>query len=186
MEFSVILRKRTVAERSGAAMTDRACIDAHPSGAMWFDRQIACHRFDELMAKVAHHIARSFKAWPALLPFFPDWCRCKAFPKHLQSPGTLCMLEQLIKNYLITNAKVDPTKFDQPELMVADLGIDSLTMVEMLFEIEDRFGFQLADPMRYQAMRLSDMVSAIETEVRAHHNGELPHIGAQDSTVSPQ
>lgn len=96
------------------------------------------------------------------------------------------MLEQLIKNYLVTNAKVDPAKFDQPDLMVADLGLDSLAMVEMLFEIEDRFGFQLSDPMHYQSMRFADMVAAIEAEVRAHHNGELPHIDVQGSAVRPQ
>lgn len=96
------------------------------------------------------------------------------------------MLEQLIKNYLVTNAKIDPTKFDQPDLMVVDLGLDSLAMVEMLFEIEDRFGFQLSDPMRYQSMRFADMVAAIEAEVRGHHNGELPHIDVQGSAVGPQ
>lgn len=96
------------------------------------------------------------------------------------------MLEQLIKNYLITSAKVEPAKFDQPGLMVADIGLDSLAMVEMLFEIEDRFGFQLADPMRYQDMRYADMVAAIEAEVRSHHNGEMPSIDLQGSAVGPQ
>ncbi|OYV40106.1 MAG: acyl carrier protein [Thiomonas sp. 20-64-5] len=96
------------------------------------------------------------------------------------------MLEQLIKNYLITSAKVDPAKFDQSGLMVADLGLDSLAMVEMLFEIEDRFGFQLSDPMRYQSMGYADMVTAIEAEVRVHHDGELPRIDAQGSAVHPR
>ncbi len=92
------------------------------------------------------------------------------------------MLEQLIKKYLITGAKVDPLKFDQPDLMVSDLGLDSLGLVEMLFEVEEHFGFQIADPMQFQTMRFQDMVAAIEAEVRAHNNGELPEIQVPDSS----
>ena len=51
-------------------------------------------------------------------------------------------------------------------------------MVEMLFEIEDRFGFQIADPMKFQSMSFNDMLAAIEAEVREHHHGELPPIEA--------
>jgi acyl carrier protein len=91
------------------------------------------------------------------------------------------MLEQLIKDYLVTQAKIDPAKFDQADLKVADLGLDSLTLVEMLFEIEDRFGFQIADPMKFQNMRFSEMVASIESEVRANNEGKLPQIDALGS-----
>ena len=94
------------------------------------------------------------------------------------------MLGQLIKNYMVTSAKVDPAKFEQPNVMVSDLGLDSLGLVEMLFEVEDRFGFQIADPMRFQAMSFDDMVAAIEAQVREHHNGELPDIAALDTSAS--
>ncbi len=86
------------------------------------------------------------------------------------------MLEQVIRNYLIGQAKVDPVKFDNPELRVADLGLDSLGLVEMLFEIEDRFGFQLSDPMKFQAMTFRDMVSAVDAEIREHSGGTLPEL----------
>ncbi|WP_079418282.1 acyl carrier protein [Thiomonas intermedia] len=94
------------------------------------------------------------------------------------------MLEQLIKNYLVTHAKIDPVRFDHPDLTMADLGLDSLALVEMLFEIEDRFGFQIADPMQFQTLRFSEMVASIEAEVRAHHHGHLPQVDALDSSVS--
>ncbi len=84
------------------------------------------------------------------------------------------MLEPLIKTGLIDGAGVDPAKFDDPLLRVADLGLDSLGLVEMLFDIEERFGFQLSDPLRFQHMTFAEMVHAIEDEVRAHHGGELP------------
>lgn len=86
------------------------------------------------------------------------------------------MLEQLVKDYLIKTAEVDPAKFDQPDLKVADLGLDSLGLVEMLFEIEDRYGFQMPDAMTLQSMSFADMIQAIEKAVREHYNGEIPDL----------
>lgn len=83
------------------------------------------------------------------------------------------MLNAVIVDYLIKNAGVDAAKFENPGLMVADLGLDSLGLVEMLFEVEDRFGFQIPDPMRFQAMSFTEMVAAIEESVREHSNGQL-------------
>lgn len=94
------------------------------------------------------------------------------------------MLSDLIKNYLVDTAGVDATKLRQPDLMVADLGLDSLSLVEMLFEVEDRFGFQISDPMRFQSMGFADMVKAIEDEVRTHHNGQIPSVEALDAAVA--
>jgi acyl carrier protein len=84
------------------------------------------------------------------------------------------MLEAIVKNYLIQNKGKDAALFDQPDLTVEELGLDSLDMVEMLFEIEDRCGFQLPDPMRYLQMSFADMLADIESVVREHNNGEMP------------
>jgi acyl carrier protein len=86
------------------------------------------------------------------------------------------MLAKLIKDHLTSEAGVSPDVFDRPGLMVSDLGLDSLSMVEMMFAVEDRCGFQLNEPMRFQTMSFDDMVAAIEAEVRQHHNGELPNL----------
>lgn len=94
------------------------------------------------------------------------------------------MLDNLIKEYLVSNALVDPAVFERADLMVSDLALDSLSLVEMLFEVEDRFGFQLDDPMRFREMSFKDMVSAIEAEVRAHHNGQMPEL-ADTAPLSP-
>jgi len=84
------------------------------------------------------------------------------------------MLKGVIQDYLVNVAEVDPEKFKQSDLTVADLQLDSLGLLEMLFEVEDRFGFQIQEPMRYLTMSFTEMVSDIETAVRAHHNGQLP------------
>lgn len=91
------------------------------------------------------------------------------------------MLEQIIKNYLVTTKGKDSALFDDPALQVSDLGLDSLDMVEMLFEIEDRCGFQLPDPTRYPKMSFREMLADIETAIREHNNGELPELSLEAS-----
>lgn len=93
------------------------------------------------------------------------------------------MLENAIKGYLVDSAGVDPTKFDQPDLKVSELGVDSLGLIEMLFEVEDRYGFQISEPMRYLGMRFTEMVADIEATVRAHNNGELPPFEAVSTST---
>jgi acyl carrier protein len=82
------------------------------------------------------------------------------------------MLENLIKKYLIETAGVDPAKFENPSLKVVDLELDSLGLVEMLFEVEDQFGFQIPDPMAFLPMSYAEMVASIEAMVRAHQEGK--------------
>jgi len=84
------------------------------------------------------------------------------------------MLHQIIKDFVVRQFNVDPTVFDNPELKVVDLGLDSLGVVEMLFEVEDMYGFQVDDPARYSSMTFNEMVADIEATIRAAHNGELP------------
>lgn len=91
------------------------------------------------------------------------------------------MLEQIIKNYLVNTKDKDCALFDDPALRVSDLGLDSLDMVEMLFEIEDRCGFQLPDPTRYPQMSFREMLVDIETAIREHNNGELPELSLEAS-----
>jgi acyl carrier protein len=84
------------------------------------------------------------------------------------------MLENLIRKYLIETAGVNPAKFENPSLQVVDLELDSLGLVEMLFEVEDQFGFQIPDPMAFLTMSYAEMVASIEGMVRAHQEGKTP------------
>lgn len=78
------------------------------------------------------------------------------------------MLFDQIKNYLVDTAGVDSQKFENPELKVADLELDSLGLIEMLFEVEDKYGFQIPDPMVFLPMTFVEMVAAINVMVREH------------------
>lgn len=91
------------------------------------------------------------------------------------------MLRDTIQRFLVDTAQVDPAKFQRPGLRVSDLDLDSLGLVEMLFEVEDRYGFQIKDPMRFMDMTFDEMVSDIEQAVRDHHGGTLPEDGRASS-----
>lgn len=78
------------------------------------------------------------------------------------------MLIDQIQTYLVNTAGVDPKKFEDPALKVADLQLDSLGLIEMLFEVEDKYGFQIPDPMVFLPMSFTEMVAAIETMVKEH------------------
>ena len=84
------------------------------------------------------------------------------------------MLRQIIKDFIIRQFNVDPLVFDQPGLKVTDLGLDSLGVVEMLFEVEDLYGFQVEDPARYSAMSFDEMVADLTATIRAANNGQIP------------
>lgn len=89
------------------------------------------------------------------------------------------MLEEIIKNYLVNTKGTAPALFEDPTLQVSALRLDSLDMVEMLFEIEDRCGFQLMDPTRYPKMSFREMLADIEAAIREHNNGELPELSLE-------
>lgn len=50
--------------------------------------------------------------------------------------------------------------------LVADLGIDSLGVMEVVAEIEDQFGMTIADSELRDVATLGDVVKAIETRLR--------------------
>ena len=76
-------------------------------------------------------------------------------------------LRQIIKNYLINNAGADPVKLEDPYLRVSDLEIDSLGLIEMLFEVEDKYGFQIEEPVRFLKMTFLEMIDDIENSIRS-------------------
>ncbi|MEM1028918.1 MAG: phosphopantetheine-binding protein [Myxococcota bacterium] len=63
------------------------------------------------------------------------------------------------------------TEITEKTELVADLGIDSLGIMEMVADIEDEFGLTIAETELRQVATLGDVVRAIE--VRLDRDGEL-------------
>jgi acyl carrier protein len=84
------------------------------------------------------------------------------------------MLRPLIEGFLRQQPGIDTAKLADPSVRVQDLGIDSLGMIEMLFEVEDKYGFHVEDPMRYGQMTLDELIADLEATIKAKHGGEIP------------
>lgn len=88
------------------------------------------------------------------------------------------MLRTIVDKFLTEQAGVSAEKLADPNLKMEELGIDSLGVVEMLFEIEDRYGVHIEDASRFQSMTLNEVVSHVEQLVRAKNGGQLPEPAA--------
>ncbi|MDA8129513.1 MAG: phosphopantetheine-binding protein [Betaproteobacteria bacterium] len=53
---------------------------------------------------------------------------------------------ELIRNFLAARQGIEATKV-VPEALLADLGVDSLMMLELVFEFEDQLGVTLPDEL---------------------------------------
>jgi acyl carrier protein len=54
---------------------------------------------------------------------------------------------ELIRNFLSARQGVESAKI-VPETLLADLGVDSLMMLELVFEFEDQFGIALPEDLK--------------------------------------
>lgn len=71
--------------------------------------------------------------------------------------NTLEVLQDLlIKQYSLTREQVGP------DAALAALGVDSLGLIELMFEIEDRFGITLPDAKAPVLVTIADVVLYID------------------------
>jgi acyl carrier protein len=70
-------------------------------------------------------------------------------------------IEQTIKQYLIDKAGVAPALVEDPKRKLADFALDSLSVIEMLFEVEDKYGVHVDDPMTLKDFDLEQLYALI-------------------------
>lgn len=75
-----------------------------------------------------------------------------------------------VQDVIREHAEVDVDLTEKTEL-VADLGIDSLGVMEVVAEIEDKFDMTIADSELRDVATLGDVVKAIE--IRLKQDGKL-------------
>ncbi|UXI66180.1 acyl carrier protein [Tahibacter amnicola] len=75
--------------------------------------------------------------------------------------STTIAIEQMIKDYMVGSAGVSPDKLDDPERKLSELGLDSLSVIEMLFEVEDKYGVHVDDPMPLKELNLRELYAFI-------------------------
>jgi acyl carrier protein len=84
------------------------------------------------------------------------------------------MLHKIVNDFLLTQPSVTPEKLADPTLKMVDLGLDSLGVVEMLFEVEDQYGVHIEDAMQFQNMTVKEVISHMEQVIRDKNGGQLP------------
>ena len=70
-------------------------------------------------------------------------------------------IETTIKEYLTDKAGVAPLLVEDPKRKLADFALDSLSVIEMLFEVEDKYGVHVDDPMVLKDFDLEQLYALI-------------------------
>jgi acyl carrier protein len=68
---------------------------------------------------------------------------------------------ETLQGILIKEFKRSPDQL-RPETTLADLGIDSLDFVDLIFKIEDRFGLKVKDDVPRTLVTLGDVAAYID------------------------
>lgn len=92
-------------------------------------------------------------------------------------------LRQVVDNFLLAQDGITAEKLTDPDVKMTDLGLDSLGVVEMLFEVEDRYGIRVDDVMQFQQMTLGEVVAHMEQIVRDKNGGQLPELADREKAV---
>ena len=87
-----------------------------------------------------------------------------------------------IQELIHTKYGIDPATLD-PNASMRGAGIDSLALVEFLFEVEDRYGIRVDDMTQFQQMTLNEVVAHMEQVVRDKHGGLLPEPVSPEKAV---
>ncbi|MGN0989754.1 MAG: acyl carrier protein [Eubacteriales bacterium] len=71
------------------------------------------------------------------------------------------MFEQ-VKNLIVEQVGADASKITPDAKLVEDLGLDSMSLIEMITEFEDRYGIVIADDDVKDLLTVGDIVKYLE------------------------
>ena len=86
---------------------------------------------------------------------------------------------ETLQALLAQQYKLDPGAI-VPEATLETLGVDSLGLLELLFEIEDRFGIKV--PTERPALQTIAEVAAYVDRLVAEQQGARPHVAGRSGT----
>jgi acyl carrier protein len=84
---------------------------------------------------------------------------------------------EALKSILVEELKRSPDQL-RPEATLADLGIDSLDFVDLIFKIEDRFGLKIKEDVPRSLVTLGDVAAYIDGLLAHHSAGREARAGA--------
>jgi len=88
---------------------------------------------------------------------------------------------EAVQSILIEEFKLSPDRL-RPEATLADLGIDSLDLVDLIFKIEDRFGLKITDDVPRSLVTLGDVAAYIDEVLKNRASGGAIQAGTDRSS----
>ena len=67
-----------------------------------------------------------------------------------------------IKAIIVKHLKIDPAKITDTTNLQEDLGADSLDLVEIIMELENKFGIEIPDEDIFGLKTMNDVIAYIE------------------------
>ncbi len=67
-----------------------------------------------------------------------------------------------IRAILVKHLKIDPAKITDTTNLQEDLGADSLDLVEIIMELENKFGIEIPDEDIFGLKTMNDVIAYIE------------------------
>ena len=78
-----------------------------------------------------------------------------------------------LKEIIATTLIVDETEVTQGALLYEDLGADSVDMVEIVMEIEDRYGVEIDDEEAEKLLTFEDLLKVIQSAKEEKEKGQV-------------
>jgi acyl carrier protein len=88
---------------------------------------------------------------------------------------------EAVQSILIEEFKLSPDRL-RPEATLADLGIDSLDLVDLIFKIEDRFDLKITDDVPRSLATLGDVAAYIDELLENQSTGSGTQAGTDRSS----
>ena len=82
-------------------------------------------------------------------------------------------IQKKLTDILAKHVTMDPSNVTLDKHLKFDLGLDSLDVAEMVYEIEETFGITVSDESADKIQKISDMVDFISDKMSAVSDGGL-------------
>lgn len=75
---------------------------------------------------------------------------------------TVDQIEKKVVEVIANLLHLDESKIEPDSLLVEDLGMDSFSAVEMLFQFEDQYGLEISDEEMVNLKKVKDVVAYLD------------------------
>ncbi len=82
-------------------------------------------------------------------------------------------IQKKLTDILAKHVTIDPSTVTLDKHLKFDLGLDSLDVAEMVYEIEESFGISISDESADKIQKISDMVDFISDKMSPVAEGDL-------------